>query len=185
MIFVLTIQNCNFESRMKKIHLTILSLFCFVAASQAQMAFVDSKFILKKMPDYADSLAKLNQLGVIWQKEIDDKQAILDRMYRDFERDEAMLSDSVKKFRTDDIFYHEKEVRDLQRLRFGFEGDLFKKKQELIKPLEDKINATIKAIAAKQGYGIVLDRSEGITVMYSKSTLDITEEVERELGLIK
>jgi outer membrane protein len=170
---------------MKKIHLIVLSLFCFVAASHAQMAFVDSKFILKKMPDYADSLAKLNQLGVIWQKEIDDKQAVLDRMYRDFDRDEAMLSDSVKKFRTDDIFYHEKEVRDLQRIRFGFEGDLFKKKQELIKPLEDKINAAIKAVATKQAYGIVLDKSEGITVMYSKSTLDITEEVEKELGLIK
>jgi len=170
---------------MKKIRLIILSLFGFVAASHAQMAFVDSKFILKKMPDYADSLAKLNQLGVIWQKEIDDKQAVLDRMYRDFDRDEAMLSDSVKKFRTDDIFYHEKEVRDLQRIRFGFEGDLFKKKQELIKPLEDKINAAIKAVATKQAYGIVLDKSEGITVMYSKSTLDITEEVEKELGLIK
>jgi outer membrane protein len=170
---------------MKKILLFILPLFAFALHSRAQIAFVDTRFILNKMPDYPDSIAKLNNLSALWQKEIDDKQAILDRMYKDFEKDEAMLTDEVKKKRSDQIFNHEKELRDLQRSRFGFEGDLFKKKQELVKPIEDRVNIAIKSTATRLSYTIVIDKSEGNTVMFSKPTLDITEEVEKELGIIK
>jgi outer membrane protein len=137
------------------------------------------------MPDYQDSLAKLNNLTALWQKEIDDKQAILEKMYKDFEKDEPLLTDESKKKRSDQIFYHEKELRDLQRTRFGFEGDLFKKKQELIKPIEDRVNIAVRSTATRLSYKAVLDRSEGNTVMYFKPTLDITEEVEKELGIIQ
>jgi len=170
---------------MKKISLFIGFIICFLSASHAQIAFVDTRFILNKMPDYPDSIAKLNNLSALWQREIDDKQAILDRMYKDFEKDEAMLSDDLKKKRSDQIFNHEKELRDLQRSRFGFEGDLFKKKQELVKPIEDRVNIAIKSTATRLSYTIVIDKSEGNTVMFSKPTLDITEEVEKELGIIK
>jgi len=170
---------------MNKILLFILPLFAFALSSHAQIAFVDTRFILNKMPDYPDSIAKLNNLSALWQKEIDDKQAILDRMYKDFEKDEAMLSDDLKKKRSDQIFNHEKELRDLQRSRFGFEGDLFKKKQELVKPIEDRVNIAIKSTATRLSYTVVIDKSEGNTVMFSKPTLDITEEVEKELGIIK
>jgi outer membrane protein len=166
----------------------IFFLFCIMALSfvtRAQMAFVNTKYILTKMPDYPDSLAKLNNLTAFWQKEIDDKQAILEKMYKDLEKDEALLTDESKKKRTDQIFYHEKELRDLQRIRFGYEGDLFKKKQELIKPIEDRVNVAVQSTAARLSYKIVLDKSEGNTVMYAKSALDITEEVEKELGIIK
>ena len=166
----------------------IIFLCCFKIISvvpRAQMAFVDSKYILTRMPDYPDSLAKLNNLTLFWQKEIDDKQAILEKMYKDFEKDEALLTDESKKKRTDQIFIHEKELRDLQRMRFGFEGDLFKKKQELIKPIEDRVNVAVQSTAARLSYKVVLDKSEGNTVMYAKPTLDITEEVEKELGIIK
>jgi outer membrane protein len=168
---------------MKRLFSIILSIIGFTTFSRAQMAFVDTKYILSRIPDYQDSLAKLNQLGVVWQKEIDDKQAVLDKMYTDFERDAAMLTDAMTKKRTDDIYYHEKEVRDLQRLRFGFEGDMYKKGQELLRPFQDKVNGATKIVAIRMGYTIVLDKSEGITVIFSKSTLDITGEVEKELGL--
>jgi outer membrane protein len=163
-------------------------LICFTAISfpsEAQMAFVNSKYILTRMPDYPDSLAKLNNLTALWQKEIDDKQAILEKMYKDFEKDEPLLTDETKKKRSDQIFYHEKELRDLQRTRFGFEGDLTKKRQELIKPIEDRVDIAVRSTATRLSYKVVLDRSEGNTVMYFKPTLDITEEVERELGIIK
>jgi outer membrane protein len=167
----------------------IVFLLCFFiiisVASHAQLAFVNTKYIVTRMPDYPDSMAKLNNLTALWQKEIDDKQAILDRMYKDFEKDEPLLTDETKKKRSDQIFYHEKELRDLQRTRFGFEGDLYKKKQELIKPIEDRVNQAVRSTATRLSYKTVLDRSEGNTVMYFKPTLDITEEVERELGIIK
>ena len=95
------------------------------------------------------------------------------------------MTDESKKKRTDQIFYHEKELRDLQRARFGYEGDLFKKKEELIKPIEDRISVAVKSTASRLSYKVVIDKSEGNTVMYSKPTLDITEEVEKELGIIK
>ena len=100
-------------------------LFCFTnisLVSSAQMAFVNTKYILTRMPDYPDSLAKLDNLTALWQKEIDDKQAILEKMKKDFEKDEPLLTDETKKRRTDEIFYYEKELRDLQRTRFGYRG---------------------------------------------------------------
>ena len=131
-----------------------LSSSCFVLSaisfvSSAQIAFVNSKYIVSKMPDYPDSLAKLNNLTALWQKEIDDKQAILEKMNKDFEKDEPLLTDDLKKKRTDQIFYHEKELRDLQRARFGYQGDLFKKQQELIKPIEDRVEIAIRSTATR------------------------------------
>jgi outer membrane protein len=168
---------------MNKFLLIFLSLLGIAAVSPAQMAFVDTKYILNRMPEYQDSLKKINQLGTAWQREIDDKQIVLDKMYTDFERDVAMLTDEMTKKRTADIFIHEKEVRDMQRLRFGFEGDLYNKKQEMLKPMEDRVYSAAKTVAIRMSYTIVLDKSEGITVMFAKSTLDITGDVEKELGM--
>jgi outer membrane protein len=168
---------------MKKILLIVIPVFVFAQLSNAQMAFVDTKYILNRMPDYQDSARKINQLSVIWQKEIDDKQVVLDKMVNDFERDQALLTHELTKKRTADIFIHEKEVRDLQRLRFGLEGDLFKKRQEMLKPMEDRVFNAARAVAIRLSFALVLDRSEGITVMYYKSNLDITGEVEKELGM--
>jgi outer membrane protein len=167
---------------MKKTLLISVLSIGFTAFAYAQMAFVDTKYILNRMPDYQDSVRKINRITAEWQKEIDDKQIILDKMVTDFERDQALLTDELTKKRTADIFIHEKEVRDLQRLRFGFEGDLFKKKQEMLKPMEDQVFNAARAVAIRMSYTLVLDRSEGITVMYYKSNLDITGEVEKELG---
>jgi outer membrane protein len=170
---------------MKNIIFLALVFFGFISLSSAQIGFVDSKYILNKMPEYKDSLNKLNYQSAIWQKEVDDKQAVLDRMYVDFERDEPMLTDEFKKKRTDQIFYYEKDVRELQRAHFGFQGDLYKKRLELIKPLEDRINAAIQSTAIRLKYATILDKSEGITVLYTKSDLDITNEVMKEMGMIQ
>ena len=168
---------------MKKTFLAIVYLFAFISFAHGQMAFVDTKYILNRMPDYQDSVKKINRISAEWQKEIDDKQIILDRMVNDFERDQALLTDEITKKRTADLFIHEKEVRDLQRLRFGFEGDQFKLRQEMLKPMEDRVNDAARAVAIRMSYKIVLDRSEGITVMFYKPGLDITDEVKKELGV--
>ena len=170
---------------MKKIFLITLSVMLVMAgAVQAQRyGTVDTKYILDKMPDYKDAQKKLDQISVQWQKEIDDKQAALDKIYKDFDAEQVMLSDALKKKREDEIFVKEKEVRDLQRKRFGFEGDLFKKRQELIKPIQDKVFNAIKKIAAAKQYDFILDKSEGITVIFADPKLDRSEDVLRELGV--
>ena len=123
---------------MKKILILAFCCLLLTFMGQAQRyAVVDTKYILEKMPDYKDAQKRLDGFSESWQKEIDDKQTALDKMYKDYEGEQVMLSDELKKKREDQLFIKEKEVRDLQRKRFGFEGDLFKKRQELIKPIQD------------------------------------------------
>lgn len=169
---------------MKKL---VFLLLCFVAVTfqvKAQRyAIVDTKYILDKMPAYQEAQKKLDQFSQAWQKEIDDKQMALDRMYKDFEAEQVMLSADLKKKREDELFAREKEVRDLQRRRFGFEGDLFKKRQELVKPLQDKVYNAIQRIAVSRSYDFILDKSEGITVIFADPKLDRSEDVIKELGI--
>ncbi|HTS45528.1 MAG TPA: OmpH family outer membrane protein [Puia sp.] len=169
---------------MKKIFLIAFSSLVFFAAGNAQRyAIVDTKYILDKMPEYKDAQKQLDQTSLQWQKEIDDKQAVLDKMYKDYEAEQVMLSDDLKKKREDELFNKEKEVRDLQRKRFGFEGDLFKKRQELIKPIQDKVYNAIQKVAVTRMYDFILDKSEGITVIFADPKLDKSEDILRELGI--
>ena len=169
---------------MKKLILFVSLIFTVCCSVFAQRyAIVDTKYILDKMPDYKTAQKQLDQISAQWQKEIDDKQAVLDKMYKDYEGEEVMLSDDLKKKREDELFNHEKEVRDLQRKRFGFEGDLFKKRQELIKPVQDKVYNAIQKIAVNRLYDFILDKSEGITVIFADPKLDKSEDVLRELGI--
>lgn len=169
---------------MKKIFLIAFCVMAMVQLSQAQRyAIVDTKYILDKLPDYKDAQKKLDQFSVQWQKEIDDKQAALDKMYKDFDAEQVMLSDELKKKREDELYIREKELRDLQRKRFGFEGDLFKKRQELVKPIQDKVFNAIQKIAVNRSYDFILDKSEGITVIFADPKLDRSEDVLKELGV--
>jgi outer membrane protein len=173
---------------MKGISLKKMFLFAGLVLSlgylQAQRyGIVDTKYILEKIPDYKDAQKKLEQFSGQWQKEIDDRQVALDRMYKDFEAEQVMLSDELKKRREDELFVREKEVRDLQRKRFGFEGDLFKKRQELIKPIQDKVYNAIQKIAVNRQFDFILDKSEGITVIFADPKLDRSEDVLKELGV--
>jgi outer membrane protein len=169
---------------MKQFLLVLSMVFSMLATASAQRyAVVDSKYILDKMPEYKAAQKQLDQISAQWQKEIDDKQVILDKMYKDFEGEEAMLSDELKKKREDELFNHEKEVRDMQRKRFGFEGDLFKKRQELIKPVQDKVYNAIQKIAVSRMYDFILDKSEGITVIFADPKLDKSDDILKELGV--
>ena len=169
---------------MKKILLLVVLFTTVTIVSMAQRyAIVDTKYILEKMPDYKQAQQKLDQFSVQWQKEIDDKQASLDKMYKDYEAEQVMLSEELKKKREDELFLREKEVRELQRKRFGFEGDLFKRRQELVKPVQDKVYNAIQKIAVARLYDFILDKSEGITVIFADPKLDKSEDVLKELGV--
>ncbi len=168
---------------MKKLLLIACVLF-FASATYAQRyAIIDTKYILDKMPDYRDAQKNLDEVATGWQKEIDKMQAELDKMYKDFESEQVMLSDDLRKKREDQLFVKEKALRDLQRQRFGFEGDLFKKRQELIKPIQDKVYNAVQRLAVQRGYDFILDKSEGITVIFADPKLEKSEDVLRELGV--
>ncbi|HEX8461843.1 MAG TPA: OmpH family outer membrane protein [Segetibacter sp.] len=169
---------------MKKLFFIAFSLLLASATVSAQRyAIIDTKYILDKLPEYKDADKRLATISEQWQKEIDDKQGQLNQMYRNFEAEQYMLSDELKKKREDQLFNLEKEVRDLQKKRFGYEGDLFKERQRLVKPVQDKVYNAIQKMAVNRGYDFVLDKSEGITVIFADPKLDKSEEVLKELGI--
>jgi outer membrane protein len=169
---------------MKKSLFIIVCLLTASIYSFAQRyAVIDSKYILEKVPEYKESQTKLNQYSAQWQLEIEKKQADLDKMYKDYDAEQVMLSDELKKKREDELYNKEKEVRDLQKKRFGFEGDLFKKRQEMIKPIQDKVFNAIQKLAIEKAYDFILDKSEGITVIFADPKLDRSDDVLKYLGV--
>ena len=168
---------------MKKILLLACMLGLGFAGISQKYAIIDTRYILDKMPEYKEAQKQLDDIAAGWQKDIDGKQAELDRMYKDYDAEQVMLSEELKKKREDQLFNKEKELRDLQRKRFGFEGDLFKKRQELVKPIQDKVYNAIQKISVARGYDFVLDKSEGITIIFADPKLDKSEDVLKELGV--
>lgn len=168
---------------MKKIlFLSILLGLSIVGFSQ-KFAVIDTRYILDKMPEYSQAQKQLDDIAAGWQKDIDTKQTELDKMYKDYEAEQVMLSEELKKKREDQLFMKEKDLRDLQRKRFGFEGDLFKKRNELVKPIQDRVYNAIQKMAVQRGYDLVLDKSEGITVIFADPKFDKSEDVLKELGV--
>jgi outer membrane protein len=165
----------------------ILILFCILSVgligSAQRYAIIDTKYILDKMPEYKTAQKQLDDIAAGWQKDIETMQQELDKMYKDYDAEQVMLSDDLKKKREDQLFNKEKIVRDLQRKHFGFEGDLFKKRQELVKPIQDKVYNAVQKLAVQRGYDFILDKSEGITVIFADPKLEKSDDVLKELGV--
>jgi outer membrane protein len=153
------------------------------ANAQTKYAVINTKYILEKIPEYKDADKKLKELGDQWQVEIDGKQMALDKMYKNYEAEQFMLSEELKKKREEELFLKEKELRDLQKKRFGYEGDLFKERQKLVKPIQDKVYNAVQKMAVSRSYDFILDKSEGITIIFADPKLDKSDEILRQLGI--
>lgn len=168
---------------MKRILLFVFVMCLSVMTFAQRYAVIDSKYILEKVPEYTDAQSKLDQFSDMWQQELDKKSAELQKMYKDYDAEQLMLSDELRKKREDQIFNAEKSLRDLQKKRFGFEGDLFKKREELVKPVQDKVYNAIQKLAAEKMYDFILDKSEGITVIFADPKLDKSDDVLKIMGV--
>ena len=167
----------------KNLFIVTFFLLALATANAQRYAVIDSKYILEKLANYKEAQVKLDQFSSQWQQEIEKKQAELDKMYKDYDAEQVMLSDELKKKREDELYNREKEVRDLQKKHFGFEGDLFKKRLELIKPIQDKVYVAIQKLAIERSYDFILDKSEGITVIFADPKLDKSDEVLKFLSV--
>ena len=171
---------------MKKILFCFLALALSATASFAQRyCVIDSKYILEKLVEYKDAQTKLEQQSKVWQTEIDNQMSDVDKMYKSYQAERAMLSDEMRKKREDEIVMKEKAAKDLQKKRFGYEGDLFKKRQELIKPIQDRVYTAVQKVATSKSYDIVLDKAGGVTLFYANPTLDKSDDVLKQLGVNK
>ncbi len=166
---------------------TIIFAFLFSLAALAvhaqRYAIIDSKYILDKVPEYKEAQKKLDNFSELWQKELDQRQTAMDKMYKDYDAEQVMLTEVLKKKREDELYNKERELRDLQKKRFGFEGDLFRKRQELIKPIQDRVYNAVQKLAVEKLYDFILDKSEGITVIFADPKLDKSDDVLRNMGV--
>jgi len=168
---------------MQKTVFLFIFLFSVTAAFSQRYAIIDTRYILEKIPEYKDENKQMEDIAASWQQEIDMMQAELDKMYRQLDAERVMLTPELLKKREDEIFNKEKQVRDLQRKRFGYEGDYFKKKQELVKPIQEKVYNAVQKLATEKMYDFVLDKSEGITVIFVDPKLDKSDDVLKILGV--
>lgn len=168
---------------MKTLTLSILALFITLISFGQRVGVVDSKYIMSRIPEYKEAQKKIDDFSAAWQREIDQKQSELNKIYKDYDAQKTMLPDNLRQKMEDLMYNKEKELRDLQRRRFGFEGDLFKKRQELVKPIQDRVYNAIQKLAADRSLDLVLDKSEGITVIFADPKLERSEEVLKNLGI--
>jgi len=172
---------------MKRILLSLLFIACTAAAfaQKTNYCIIDSRYILEKLDDYKEAQLKLDNISKSWQDEIDKKMAEVDNMYKSYQAERPMLSDEMRRRREDEIVAKEKAAKDLQKQRFGYEGDLFKKRQDLIKPIQDRVYNAVQKMAQQKAYDLVLDKSGGVTLFYADPRLDHSDDVLKILGINK
>lgn len=168
---------------MRKIFLACsLVLLTVLSASAQKFAYVDTEYILGQIPEYKSAQSELDKASIQWQKEIEAKYTEIDRMYKAYQAEQILLTEDMKKKREGDIISKEKEAKDLQKQRFGVDGELFKKRQELVKPIQDKVYNAVKAIAEKGGYSIVFDKASDMTMLFTSPKLDKSDDVLNQMG---
>ncbi|MDR2146557.1 MAG: OmpH family outer membrane protein [Tannerella sp.] len=167
--------------------LASLLVLCAVGTTvKAQkFALIDMEYILKNIPAYEMTNEQLSQLSAKWQGEVDALQQEAQNMYKSFQSDLVFLSAEMKNKREEEIFKKEQEAMDLKRKYFGAEGELYKKRESLMKPIQDEIYEAVKQIADEKGYQVIVDRASAMSVIYASPKIDISNEVLLKLGYAK
>ena len=168
---------------MKKIGVFISLMLLTSALAVAQKyAFVDSEYIRKNIPAFTAAQEQLDKLSKQWEKEVADGYAVVEQMYKSYQNDAVLLSQDMKTKREEAIIAKEKEMKDLQNKYFGMEGDLFKKREELVKPIQDEILKAIKEMAVEGSYAVIFDTAAGGNILFANPKFDLSDQVLEKLG---
>lgn len=151
-------------------------------AQNQKYAYVDTEYILDNIPEFQDAQDELDELSKKWQKEIETIYNQVSEMYQKYQAESVLLPEDVKRKREDEIVKKEQQVKELQRKYFGPEGDLFQKRQELVKPIQEKVYNAIETIATTRNYSFVFDKAGGTTMLYTNPSFDISDDVLDEVG---
>lgn len=168
---------------MKKIVSLIGILFLAGGFALAQKyAFVDTEYILNRIPSYKAAQDQIDKMAEDWQDEIETIYEDIEKMYKDYQSEKVLLTDEMKIRREEEIVNREKEVKDLQQKYFGRDGSLFQKRQELVKPIQDEIYRAVKEIAAEGNYAVIFDTASGANMLYTNPKYDKSDDVLEKLG---
>lgn len=167
----------------KAVVLIALAVFSIGASFAQKFAYVDTDFILDNIPEYKEAQKQLDDFSIEWQKQIEAKYAEIDKLYKAYQAEQVLLTDDMKRKREDEIVAKEKEAKDFQKSKFGVEGELFKKRQELVKPIQDKVYNAIKEYADLGTYAIIFDKAgDSNNMIYSSDKYDKSNDIIKKLG---
>lgn len=167
----------------KLIFICFLFLSAVSLAEAQKIAVVDLTRILETLPDYRKAQDQLDKIASEWRQEIANEYDKIKSMYNKYQAEQVLLSDEMRKAKEDEIVNKEKEVRDMQRDKFGPEGSLFKKRQELVQPIQEKVYAAIQAYAKERAFDVVLDKDAAAGLLFVSDALDRTEDVIKKLNI--
>ena len=168
---------------MKKFFLTLIMLAGIAIAGQAQkFALIDMEYILKNIPAYERAAEQLNQISKKWQSEVETLANEAETLYKNYQSEAVYLSEEQKTQKEQEIVDKEKEVVELKQKYFGPEGELFKKRESLIKPIQDEIYNAVKEVSENKGYSLVIDRASDMSIIFASPKIDISNEVLIKMG---
>lgn len=171
---------------MKKYILLLVLAFGTSFASFAQKyGYIDSDYILNNMEEYKSAKENLDKLVERWTKEIEERKEVLKQKKDNFAREEVLLPTEEKEKRQEEIKKLEDETMEFQKTRFGVTGDYFQKRQELIKPIQDRIYEAMQKVASRKNFSFIFDKSNQSNLIYADSKFDLSDDVIKELGIKK
>jgi len=166
----------------KLVFVLMLGIGAIVSAQAQKFAFIDTEYILGNIPAYTAAQNQLDQLSSQYQKELESMHAEIEQMYSDFQAESVLLSEDMKRKREDVIVTKEKDYKQLQRKYFGPDGDLFKKRQGLIKPIQDDIFNAVQEISNDGAYAVIFDKASGTALFFTNPRYDLSDQVLEKLG---
>lgn len=167
---------------MKKNALLLILLFVTTLLSAQKFAFVDTEYVLSKVPAYESAQDQLDQVSQRWQQEVDALTDEVKTLYKNYQNDLVFLSDEMKVKRENAIVTKEQEAKELRKKYFGPEGELFKKRESLMKPIQDEVYNAVKEVASDGSYAVIYDKSSAMNIVYAAPALDVSEQVVEKLG---
>ncbi len=171
---------------MKKLFLTLaIAVVCAFGASAQKFALVDMDYILSSIPDYEMANEQLNQLSQRWQKEVEAVAKEAENLYKNYQNEMVFLTDDQKKQREAAIVAKEKSAAELRQKYFGPEGELYKKRQSLMKPVQEAVYNAVKAVSEERGYQCIFDRASSADIIFASPRIDVSNEVLQKLGYSK
>lgn len=172
--------------KMRGISWIVLSLVMMVGhhANAQKFAYIDTDYVLLHLPEYSDAQGQLNQMAVDWQVEIEMKLDAVERLEMAYRAERVLLTQEMRGKREEEIDTKRREARDLQKAKFGVEGDLFQKRQELIQPIQDMVFEELKDIASGSGYMVIFDKSNQSNMLYTNPKYDISDRLIKALGFV-
>lgn len=170
---------------MRKFLFIFLAGFLLASVSQAQkIGYIDSNFILSKMPAYNQVQQEMDKYAQAWQREIEQLQQQADELKQEYRAEEVLLTEEMKQKRQSEIAKKDNELRDYQRKVFGYEGMMFKRRQELMRPIQDEVFEAVEKVSKGKGVQVMFDKSGDLVMIYTNPVHDYTEYVLEELGLV-